>query len=113
VCGDALAHGAGQGVGPWRQVRQEWNRGADGMIEVRSHRRDGQAGTAQGDAVGRVDVEERGGGAARAVAGQVEGMLARGTLDLPGVGRKTLIDIKKNLRKFGYKLPKAAEEISV
>ena len=34
-------------------------------------------------------------------------------LDLPGVGRKTLIDIKKNLRKFGYKLPKAAEEISV
>jgi large subunit ribosomal protein L31 len=34
-------------------------------------------------------------------------------LELPGVGRKTLIDIKKNLRKFGYKLPKAAEEISV
>ena len=34
-------------------------------------------------------------------------------LDLPGVGRKTLIDIKKNLRKFGYKLPTAAEEISV
>jgi len=34
-------------------------------------------------------------------------------LDLPGVGRKTLIDIKKALRKFGYKLPKAAEEVSV
>jgi len=34
-------------------------------------------------------------------------------LELAGVGRKTLIDIKKNLRKFGYKLPKAAEEISV
>ena len=34
-------------------------------------------------------------------------------LELPGVGRKTLIDVKKNLRKFGYKLPKAAEEISV
>lgn len=34
-------------------------------------------------------------------------------LGLAGVGRKTLIDIKKNLRKFGYKLPKAAEEISV
>ncbi len=34
-------------------------------------------------------------------------------LELPGVGRKTLIDIKKNLRKFGYKLPAAAEEISV
>lgn len=34
-------------------------------------------------------------------------------LELPGIGRKTLIDIKKNLRKFGYKLPKAAEEISV
>jgi len=34
-------------------------------------------------------------------------------LEVPGIGRKTLIDIKKNLRKFGYKLPKAAEEISV
>jgi len=34
-------------------------------------------------------------------------------LELPGIGRKTLIDIKKNLRKFGYKLPKAAEEISI
>ena len=34
-------------------------------------------------------------------------------LELPGVGRKTLIDIKKGLRRFGYKLPPAAEEISV
>jgi large subunit ribosomal protein L31 len=34
-------------------------------------------------------------------------------LDLPGVGRKTLIDIKKKLRSFGYKIPEAAEEISV
>jgi large subunit ribosomal protein L31 len=34
-------------------------------------------------------------------------------LELPGVGRKTLIDIKKKLRQFGYKLPEAAEEISV
>jgi large subunit ribosomal protein L31 len=34
-------------------------------------------------------------------------------LEVPGVGRKTLIDIKKNLRKFGYKIPKAAEEVSV
>lgn len=34
-------------------------------------------------------------------------------LELPGIGRKTLIDIKKKLRQFGYKLPAAAEEISV
>jgi large subunit ribosomal protein L31 len=34
-------------------------------------------------------------------------------LDVPGVGRKTLIDMKKALRKFGYKLPDAAEEVSV
>ena len=34
-------------------------------------------------------------------------------LDLPGIGRKTLIDIKKNLKKLGYKIPEAAEEISV
>jgi len=34
-------------------------------------------------------------------------------LGLPGIGRKTLIDIKKKLRQLGYKLPAAAEEISV
>ena len=34
-------------------------------------------------------------------------------LELPGIGRKTLIDIKKKLRSLGYKLPAAAEEISV
>lgn len=34
-------------------------------------------------------------------------------LSLPGIGRKTLIDIKKNLKKLGYKIPEAAEEISV
>lgn len=34
-------------------------------------------------------------------------------LALPGIGRKTLIDIKKKLRSFGYEIPAAAEEISV
>ena len=34
-------------------------------------------------------------------------------LDLPGVGRKTLIDIKKKLRSLGYDIPAAAEEISI
>ncbi len=34
-------------------------------------------------------------------------------LDLPGVGRKTLIDIKKKLRLLGYDIPAAAEEISI
>ncbi len=34
-------------------------------------------------------------------------------LELAGVGRKTLIDIKKKLRSYGYELPPAAEEITV
>ncbi|HOJ01564.1 MAG TPA: DNA-directed RNA polymerase subunit alpha C-terminal domain-containing protein [Anaerolineaceae bacterium] len=34
-------------------------------------------------------------------------------LEIPGVGRKTLIDIKKKLRQFGYTIPEAAEEIKV
>lgn len=34
-------------------------------------------------------------------------------LEISGIGRKTLIDIKKALRKLGYELPAAAEEISV
>lgn len=34
-------------------------------------------------------------------------------LDLPGIGRKTLIDVKKKLRSLGYEIPAAAEEISV
>jgi len=36
-----------------------------------------------------------------------------GLLELAGFGRKSLIDLKKKLRGFGYKLPAAAEEISV
>jgi large subunit ribosomal protein L31 len=34
-------------------------------------------------------------------------------LDIAGIGRKTLIDMKKQLRKMGYDLPEAVEEISV
>jgi large subunit ribosomal protein L31 len=34
-------------------------------------------------------------------------------LDISGIGRKTLIDMKKQLRKMGYDLPEAVEEISV
>jgi large subunit ribosomal protein L31 len=34
-------------------------------------------------------------------------------LELPGIGRKTLIDVKKKLRSMGYELPAAAEEITV
>ncbi len=34
-------------------------------------------------------------------------------LDISGIGRKTLIDMKKGLRKLGYELPEAVEEISV
>lgn len=34
-------------------------------------------------------------------------------LEISGLGRKTLIDIKKKLKKYGHKIPKAAQEISV
>ncbi len=34
-------------------------------------------------------------------------------LDVEGFGRKSLIDLKKQLRQLGYKLPAAAEEIEV
>ncbi len=34
-------------------------------------------------------------------------------LDVSGFGRKSLIDLKKTLRQMGYKLPEAAEEITV
>lgn len=34
-------------------------------------------------------------------------------LEIEGFGRKSLIDLKKKLRSFGYELPAAAEEITV
>jgi large subunit ribosomal protein L31 len=34
-------------------------------------------------------------------------------LDISGFGRKSLIDLKKSLRQLGYKIPEAAEEITV
>jgi large subunit ribosomal protein L31 len=34
-------------------------------------------------------------------------------LDISGFGRKSLIDLKKALRQEGYKIPEAAEEITV
>lgn len=36
-----------------------------------------------------------------------------GLLAIEGFGRKSLADLKKRLRQFGYELPEAAEEITV
>jgi large subunit ribosomal protein L31 len=36
-----------------------------------------------------------------------------GLLSIDGFGRKSLADVKRGLRKFGYELPEAAEEITV
>ena len=36
-----------------------------------------------------------------------------GILSIEGFGRKSLADLKKRLRQFGYELPEAAEEITV
>jgi len=49
-------------------------------------------------------------------AGDVLDALAKGEqalLDLDGFGRKSLSDLKKALRKFGYELPEAADELAV
>jgi large subunit ribosomal protein L31 len=48
--------------------------------------------------------------------GQVMDKLVEGekaVLDIEGFGRKSLIDMKKQLRQLGYDLPAAAEEIVV
>jgi len=48
--------------------------------------------------------------------GQVLERLALGEqamLSIEGFGRKSLADLKKRLRQFGYQLPEAAEEIKV
>ena len=48
--------------------------------------------------------------------GQVLDLLEDGEaslLAIDGFGRKSLTDLKKSLRKFGYKLPEQAEEIAV
>ncbi|MCJ7694043.1 MAG: hypothetical protein MUO40_01315 [Anaerolineaceae bacterium] len=34
-------------------------------------------------------------------------------LDIEGFGRKSLIDVKKSLRQFGYTIPEAAAEMDV
>lgn len=49
-------------------------------------------------------------------AGDALERLAQGEsvlLDISGFGRKSLSDLKKNLRKAGYEMPEAAEEIVV
>jgi large subunit ribosomal protein L31 len=48
--------------------------------------------------------------------GQALDKLAQGeaaVLAIEGFGRKSLADLKKRLRQFGYELPEAAEEITV
>jgi large subunit ribosomal protein L31 len=48
--------------------------------------------------------------------GQILDKLAEGEqslLDVDGFGRKSLIDMKKKLRSFGYNLPSAADEVTV
>lgn len=50
------------------------------------------------------------------VVGQILEMFEEGeaaVLDIDGFGRKSLADLKKSLRKLGYKIPDEAEKISV
>jgi len=50
------------------------------------------------------------------IVGQVMELLEKGEsgiLSVDGFGRKSLADLKKRLRQFGYELPEAAQEIVV
>ncbi len=64
-------------------------------------------GTRATDSLARADIIK---------VGQVMEMLETGEASLlavEGFGRKSLADLKKRLRQFGYQLPEAAQEIQV
>ena len=66
-----------------------------------------ELGTRATDSLARADIIK---------VGQVMEMLETGEASLlavEGFGRKSLSDLKKRLRQFGYKLPEAAQEIQV
>jgi large subunit ribosomal protein L31 len=66
-----------------------------------------ELGTRATDSLARADITK---------VGQVLEMLETGEASLlavEGFGRKSLADLKKRLRQFGYQLPEAAQEIQV
>lgn len=66
-----------------------------------------ELGTRATDSLARADITK---------VGQVLDMLETGEASLlavEGFGRKSLADLKKRLRQFGYQLPEAAQEIKV
>jgi large subunit ribosomal protein L31 len=66
-----------------------------------------ELGTRATDSLARADITK---------VGQVMEMLETGEASLlavDGFGRKSLADLKKRLRQFGYQLPEAAQEIQV
>jgi len=66
-----------------------------------------ELGTRATDSLARADITK---------VGQVLEMMETGEASLlavEGFGRKSLTDLKKRLRQFGYKLPEAAQEIQV
>ena len=66
-----------------------------------------ELGTRATDALARADITK---------VGQVLEMFEMGEASLlavEGFGRKSLADLKKRLRQFGYQLPEAAQEIQV
>lgn len=66
-----------------------------------------ELGTRATDSLAKADITK---------VGQVMEMLETGEASLlavEGFGRKSLADLKKRLRQFGYELPEAAQEIQV
>lgn len=66
-----------------------------------------ELGTRATDSLAKADITK---------VGQVMEMLETGEASLlavEGFGRKSLADLKKRLRQFGYQLPEAAQEIQV
>ncbi|MBN1147610.1 MAG: 50S ribosomal protein L31 [Anaerolineales bacterium] len=66
-----------------------------------------ELGTRASDALAKAEIITVG----QALAKLAEGEAA--LLAVDGFGRKSLADMKKRLRQFGYELPEAAEEITV
>ena len=66
-----------------------------------------ELGTRATDALAKAGIENVG----QALSKMSEGETA--ILAIDGFGRKSLADLKKRLRQFGYELPEAADEIIV
>ena len=93
------------------QVRQDYIENQQAKDEQKAS---GELPIAELELGTRVDniLEEAGISSIADVLERLEGG-EKAMLDISGFGRKSLIDLKKALRQKGYKIPEAAEEITI